>query len=200
MLRIVRNTVAPALVLLSSVSASTGAQTPSVSGRVTVIDRGDKVARDVGQAVVWLETGESAAVTPDTVQIAMSDKEFSPRVVVVPTGSTIGFPNNDPFNHNVFSLSPEGPFDLGLYGRREAKSTTLNQPGILRVYCNVHARMSALPRTGPSFSVTFHRGVMYYTRGTREHRRSSVRSKSPHQVRRGSTSNSMPGGSKRPST
>jgi hypothetical protein len=37
-------------------------------------------------------------------------------VLVIPVGSTVSFPNHDPFNHNVFSLSDEQPFDLGLYG------------------------------------------------------------------------------------
>ena len=76
-------------------------------------------------------------------QIVTSDKEFKPRVVVVGLGSTVTFPNSDPFDHNVFSLSQEGPFDLGLYGRGTARSTRFPRPGIIRVYCNVHAQMSA---------------------------------------------------------
>ena len=130
------------------------AQSSSVSGRVTVLDRGDRQARDVGQAVVWLETDASHAVTPDTVQVQMNDKEFQPGVVVVTTGSAVSYPNRDPFNHNVFSLSPEGPFDLGLYGRGEERTTVLNQAGVLRVYCNVHARMSSyvVVRDNPFFA------------------------------------------------
>jgi len=61
----------------------------------------------------------------------------------VTAGSTVEFPNSDPFDHNVFSLSQEGLFDLGLYGRGMAKSTGFTRPGIIRVYCNVHAQMSA---------------------------------------------------------
>ena len=56
----------------------------------------------------------------------------------------MAFPNHDPFNHNVFSLSPEARFDLGLYGRGESKSTVLSRAGIVRVYCNVHPNMSAI--------------------------------------------------------
>jgi hypothetical protein len=63
---------------------------------------------------------------------------------VVAKGSTLRFPNHDPFNHNVFSLSPEGPFDLGLYGRGEAKTARFDRSGVVRVYCNVHASMRAL--------------------------------------------------------
>jgi hypothetical protein len=65
-------------------------------------------------------------------------------LIVVPRGSTVAFPNHDPFNHNVFSVSPEGPFDLGLYGRGTAKSVRFEKPGVIKVYCNVHASMRGL--------------------------------------------------------
>jgi hypothetical protein len=72
----------------------------------------------------------------------------------VPVGSTVSFPNHDPFNHNVFSLSEEQPFDLGLYGRGETRSVRFTRAGVIRVYCNVHAQMSALivVRDGPHFA------------------------------------------------
>lgn len=116
---------------------------PAVSGKIVVLDKGNKPSTDVGRAVVWLEAAVAAPVAPTTAQIVTSDKEFKPRVVVVPIGSTVAFPNSDGFDHNVFSLSQEGPFDLGLYGRGTAKSTQFPRPGIIRVYCNVHAQMSA---------------------------------------------------------
>lgn len=130
-------------VFLLLAGATTSQRAPSVSGRVTVMDKGDKLAADVGNAVVWLTSSRRAAVAPDTVQIVTVDKSFRPRVVVVPAGSVVSFPNNDPFDHNVFSLSQEGAFDLGLYGRGNAKSTPFPRAGIIRVYCNVHANMTA---------------------------------------------------------
>lgn len=115
-----------------------------VAGRVTLLDNSDHPGADVGQAVVWL-TGESApAAAPDTLEMATEGKQFVPRLLVVARGSTIAFPNHDPFNHNVFSLSPEGAFDLGLYGRGEAKTTHFERNGVIRVYCNVHATMRGL--------------------------------------------------------
>jgi plastocyanin len=116
---------------------------PAVSGKIVVLDKGNKPATDVGQAVVWLEPDRPAPVTPVTTQIVTSDKAFRPRVVVVTVGSTVRFPNSDPFDHNVFSLSEEGLFDLGLYGRGAARSATFTRPGVIRVFCNVHAQMSA---------------------------------------------------------
>jgi hypothetical protein len=77
-------------------------------------------------------------------EISTAEKQFSPHVLVVPVGSTVTFPNHDPFNHNVFSLSEESPFDLGLYNRGETRSVRFERPGVVRIYCNVHAQMSAL--------------------------------------------------------
>jgi len=115
-----------------------------VSGRITLLDNTDHAGANVGQAVVWL-TGEHApAGIPDTLEMATEAKQFVPRLLVVPKGSTITFPNHDPFNHNVFSLSPERPFDLGLYGRGEARTAHFDRSGIVRVYCNVHATMRGL--------------------------------------------------------
>jgi plastocyanin len=121
-----------------------------VSGRLTLLDKGNRPAEDVGQAVVWLEGG-GASPAPAQAEITTADKAFTPHVLVVPVGSTVSFPNHDPFNHNVFSLSEEQPFDLGLYGRGETRSVRFTRPGIIRVYCNVHAQMSALVvvRDGP---------------------------------------------------
>ena len=115
-----------------------------VSGRVTMLDKADQPSDDVGQAVIWLSGPSSQPRAPVATEIGTSDKEFSPHVLVVPVGSTVSFPNHDPFNHNVFSLSEENPFDLGLYGRDEVRSMRFDRPGLVRVYCNVHAQMSAL--------------------------------------------------------
>src|SRR4029450_13835420 len=87
---------------------------------------------------------EPLPAPPVRREITTAEKQFSPHVLVVPVGSTVSFPNHDPFNHNVFSLSEENPFDLGLYGRDEGGSVGLGRPGGVRVYCNVHAQMSAL--------------------------------------------------------
>ena len=75
--------------------------------------------------------------------VGTSEKAFSPHILVVPVGSTVSVPNHDPFNHNVFSLSEDNPFDLGLYGRGETRSVRFAKAGVVRVYCNIHAQMSA---------------------------------------------------------
>lgn len=118
--------------------------TAALTGQVTILERGNRPGNDVSQTVIWLTGSEAPAGQPSRIDMATEGKQFTPRLAVLTPGSSVTFPNHDPFNHNVFSLSPEAPFDLGLYGRGEAKSVTFNRTGIVRVYCNVHAQMRGL--------------------------------------------------------
>jgi plastocyanin len=131
--------------IVALLTLSSGALANQLAGRIVILEKDNKPSPDLGDAVVYLEGAASpaTAAAPVTVEIAITDKVYAPHVVVVPVGSTVRFPNHDPFNHNVFSLSEPNTFDLGLYGRGEAKSWTFQQPGLVRVYCNVHPRMVA---------------------------------------------------------
>jgi hypothetical protein len=66
---------------------------------------------------------------------------FVPGVLVVQVGDTVGFPNFDPFFHNVFSYSSAARFDLGRYPEGESKTAVMTEPGIVKVYCEVHNSM-----------------------------------------------------------
>lgn len=136
--------VIPALLSVAAARPN-GAGTGPVTGHVTILDKGNKVAPDVAQAVVWLEPvkGTPPAPRPIHVIVTAENKTFTPHVAVVPVGSTVSFPNRDGFDHNVFSLSDAGPFDLGLYERGEGKSVTFGRAGLIRVFCNIHSTMSA---------------------------------------------------------
>src|SRR5262245_46914034 len=126
------------------------AQTPApgtvqVNGRINILEKNNKPSPDLDDAVLYLEGPVAAATAaqPVTVEIAITDKTYAPHVVVVPVGSSVRFPNHDPFNHNVFSASEPNSFDLGLYGRGAARSQTFAHPGLVRVFCNIHPRMVA---------------------------------------------------------
>jgi plastocyanin len=81
---------------------------------------------------------------PGKFTLRQKNKAFLPRVLAVPVGSSIVFPNDDLIFHNVFSLSGPQPFDLGLYRSGDAPLRTFTQPGTYRVFCNIHSLMSAL--------------------------------------------------------
>jgi hemoglobin len=96
-------------------------------------------------AVITLEPvdGRFRKRPPRTRVIEQRNREFAPRVLAVPVGSTVGFPNFDSIYHNVFSRSESHPFDLGIYRGGVSREVKLEREGILRVGCNLHANMRA---------------------------------------------------------
>jgi plastocyanin len=87
---------------------------------------------------------------PAAFTIAQRSKSFAPRVLAVPVGSTVAFPNEDSIFHNVFSLSSPQPFDLGLYRAGATKARTFTQPAVYYVFCNIHPQMVAFLVVAPS--------------------------------------------------
>ncbi len=117
-------------------------------GTVQLLGKGGKArarGAEVRQAVVYWEPAGGAGVRPATAPLLMKtrQKQFSPRMLVVPRGSRVRFPNEDPILHNVFSASPGNVFDLGLYRKGPGKDQIFAEPGVVRVFCNVHHDMVA---------------------------------------------------------
>lgn len=135
--------LAVALLWVASFAASASAA--SLSGTVQVVDdRGRAMRGAAAETVVWFEPDRPAsALKPEVEEMITVRKRFQPRVLVVPTGSTVGFPNSDPILHNVFSVSGDNRFDLGLLPRGEGGSHTFANSGVVRVFCNVHHDMVA---------------------------------------------------------
>src|SRR5215469_7451570 len=98
------------------------AQTAELTGRVTFPAAVKKLHPPA--VVVWLTAlGKSPAVRalpPGKFTLVQKNRMFTPHLLVIPAGSMVSFPNQDPFFHNVFSLFNGKRFDLGLY---EAGST-----------------------------------------------------------------------------
>jgi plastocyanin len=88
------------------------------------------------------------------------DREFRPRVMAIAVGSSVAFPNSDAFFHNVFSISPQAAFDLGMYKPGNAREYTFTKEGIIRIGCNIHANMSAfvVVVAAPAYVVTDEQG------------------------------------------
>jgi len=111
-------------------------ETSAAAGAVSGVDEFSRV-------VVYLEGPGLAAGKPMTATLTQKDRRFAPEVVVVPVGSTVSFPNNDPIFHNVFSLSKVKPFDLGYYPDGQTRLVRFDKPGLVQVYCHLHADMGA---------------------------------------------------------
>lgn len=112
----------------------------SVNGRVLLV-KGGVPKIDASNAVVWIEGPRAGGGAGETIRIAQESKRFVPRVAIVPRQGTVDFPNNDPVYHNVFSVSGSNRFDLGLYRSGASKSRSFADPGLVRVYCNIHPQM-----------------------------------------------------------
>lgn len=100
----------------------------------------------VANAVVTfhLDGGYKGAIKlPWPYRIAQEKIQFNPRVLIVPVGATVAFPNLDKVRHHVYSFSPGNKFELKLYGRDETHSYTFQKAGIAAIGCNIHDQMSA---------------------------------------------------------
>jgi len=73
--------------------------------------------------------------------VVQKDKMFPVPHLVVKAGDSIKFTNDDPFYHNIFSLTEGSSFDLGSYGQGQARTIKLTQPGAVRVECAIHPEM-----------------------------------------------------------
>ncbi|MBY0494683.1 MAG: hypothetical protein K2Y23_10745 [Cyanobacteria bacterium] len=105
-----------------------------------------KAQPELKNVVIFFSDLTAAGAAPMHASIAQKDEQFAPHVVAVTTGSSVAFPNEDPFFHNVFSLSRGATFNLGRYPSGSSRSQTFNQPGIVKVFCEIHSHMSAVIR------------------------------------------------------
>jgi len=98
-------------------------------------------------AVIWLkpvQADPAPAGTPGSFTLVQKNKMFTPHLLVVPVGSSVAFPNADPFFHNVFSLFDGRRFDLGLYEAGSTRSVVFSREGVSYIFCNIHSDMSAV--------------------------------------------------------
>jgi plastocyanin len=140
--RITARAMASAIVCLGLAFAATPAGAGPVSGVVRTLGRQGLVP---APSLVYAERTDTAAPRQSgRVTLRQKNKTFTPRLLGVPVGSVVDFPNDDIIFHNVFSLSGPQPFDLGQYRSGQSQSRTFTQAGTYRVFCNIHPNMSAL--------------------------------------------------------
>jgi plastocyanin len=121
------------------------------SGRVQAAKKVQRL-----RAVVYLVGDQAGPFSPSAaLTMTQTDTAFVPSTLAVPTGTTVEFPNGDPFFHNVFSYSQVQRFDLGRYPIGQSKAVTFNDPGIVKIYCEVHdfMRAAVLVLDTPHFAV-----------------------------------------------
>ncbi len=129
----------PALLLLGA-SLSLTAAASEIRGTVKPSVGGAPKADASGVVILVADVPLPARARPPA-EMAQLGKQFTPQVLAVPVGTRVSFPNRDPIEHNVFSRSPHGGFDLGRYGPGPGKARVFDGPGVVDVFCNVHSTM-----------------------------------------------------------
>jgi len=104
---------------------------------------------NASNVVVWLSPQQPVDPKPvpsphSPYRLLQKDKQFQPHLLVVPTGTSVEFPNADPFFHNVFSLFNGKRFDLGLYESGTTRSVKFDREGVSYIFCNIHPEMGAI--------------------------------------------------------
>jgi plastocyanin len=146
-----RARLVPVVALLVCLAAAGPAAAAQLGGTVQLLAKDGRMvdrAADVTNAVVafWPRRAVQGLQTSRSFTMATEKKAFAPRVLAVPVGSTVAFPNRDPILHNVFSISGDNRFDLGLYRRGDGKTATFQHAGLVRIFCNIHHSMVAYVR------------------------------------------------------
>lgn len=136
----------PALALIV-LSWSTAAHAVELRGRVVSTD-----GTGVAGAVVFLRTPvpPPADAARKSAVMDQIDKQFVPRVLPIAVGTEVRFPNHDQIHHHVYSFSRVKTFDLPLSKGEEAPPVVFDQPGVVKVGCNIHDWMMGVILVVPS--------------------------------------------------
>jgi plastocyanin len=144
-----------ALLLVATAPWRLNAQGVEVTAQVRVQARSAAAAAhhdgspNSADVVVWLSPMQpdlhpASMGHPGPFRLVQKDKMFTPHLLVVPTGSSVDFPNHDPFFHNVFSLFNGKRFDLGLYESGTSRAVRFDREGVSYIFCNIHPEMGAV--------------------------------------------------------
>lgn len=132
--------------LLLALAMSLPLAAGSLQGTVRILEPDGRARPALLDTVAILEPGQRNLPTPgpgSPVSIRTMGKKFLPRVAIVTPGTEVDFPNLDHILHNVFSVTPGNRFDTGHYQPGESPRVRLSNPGLVRLYCNVHHQMNA---------------------------------------------------------
>ena len=170
MANILRARIEALLLSLMLMPALAQSQVLEVTARMQVDHRHERGTPEHGSSedvVVWLTPEQEASipVAPPKAAgytLAQQGKQFIPHLLVVRTGSSVDFPNLDPFYHNVFSLFNGKRFDLGLYESHSTRSVRFDREGVSYIFCNIHPEMGAviISLSTPYFGVSSASGAV----------------------------------------
>jgi len=133
-----------------------------VKGKVTV-----QGMRSPENIVVYIDS-IAGKTFPPPVQHAVMDQlhlAFAPHVLIVLTGTTVDFKNEDPVGHNVYwpaiDHNRKLAHNMGTWPQGISKPFTFNDLGNVPLLCNVHPQMSGYIFVAPTpyFALTDKEGA-----------------------------------------
>ncbi|MGH7789862.1 MAG: carboxypeptidase regulatory-like domain-containing protein [Candidatus Binatia bacterium] len=142
-----------------ALGAASAAPAVDVGGRV--VDAAGQPLRDAVVFVEALPDGAPPPAAPTPVVMDQINKEFVPRLLPVVVGTEVAFPNHDQIHHHVYSLSRTKTFEIPLYKGEAASPVRFDQPGAVKVGCNIHDWMAGviLVLPTPYFAVSDEQGA-----------------------------------------
>ena len=131
--------------LLASLAICACIAGPAAAADITVSVKGDD-GLPLPDAVVIVRPSAGATPGPPIryawpLMMTQQNIAFNPYVLIVPLGSTVGFPNKDKVRHHVYSFSATKKFELKLYGQQEERTVTFDKAGVVALGCNIHDSM-----------------------------------------------------------
>ncbi|HET9623951.1 MAG TPA: hypothetical protein VFP84_21415 [Kofleriaceae bacterium] len=133
-----------ACVLVAGRAAAASPAAGRIVGTVKVTEADGKPAPPDSVVIVYVVGfNDPPGGKPATTTINQRDRTFIPDLVAITVNDSVGFPNLDPFLHNVFSVSGTRKFDLGSFPKGESKARQFPETGVVDVYCNIHPEMAA---------------------------------------------------------
>lgn len=96
----------------------------------------------IPNAVVTLHGAQPTHTrTAPVADMRQRNKAFEPLVLAVRLGTSVRFPNDDPFLHHVYSFSEAKSFELDLYSGDASPQINFDEPGVIAIGCNIHDEM-----------------------------------------------------------
>ena len=133
----------------------------SVPDRSLLVDHKGRLQ---AAAVILEPLGQQVAITLEQFVLDNLDCAFTPRVQIVPAGSSVVLKNSDPILHAVHArLGKDTLFNVGLPRWRQV-TQVLKKPGVVAIDCDVlHTwmRASVVVTLSPYFGLTDKRGYFH---------------------------------------
>ncbi len=99
-----------------------------------------------GASLISLSMLFTATAFSAEIAIAQQNKSFRMdgnkiETITINAGDTIRFNNEDPYFHNIYSLSDLKTFDLGSFPQGQSKTIIFDKTGMIEVECAIHPEM-----------------------------------------------------------